>query len=101
VKAVPQLLVACTRQRLPHAAALFGAQQAPESARHTSPEGHEVEPLTPQLTARWQLFVASPHCLPAHVVETGSGMQPHTLLRHATPASHEPQSMGWPQLSVV
>jgi hypothetical protein len=39
-----------------------------------------IELLTPQLTGRLQLLVACPHCLPAHVVATGSGMQPQTLL---------------------
>jgi hypothetical protein len=47
------------------------------------------------------LLSADPHCMPAHVVVTGSGTQPQKPLLQSTPASHEPQSIGLPQLSVV
>jgi hypothetical protein len=97
----PQLLVTCTWHLLPQEPALSGVQHVSASWRHTSLDGQAVEPLTPQLTARPQLFVAWPHSLPAHVVAIVSGMQPHTLVKHETPASHDPQSTGLPQLSVV
>jgi hypothetical protein len=64
---------------LPAQIELSGMQQV-SSGLQKSPEMHWVVLLTPQLTVRLQLLVAEPHCLPAHVVDTGSGMHPHTLL---------------------
>jgi hypothetical protein len=58
---------------------LSGVQQL-SSGLQKSPGLQLVVLLTPQLTVRLQLLVAEPHCLPVHVVDTGSGMHPHTLL---------------------
>jgi hypothetical protein len=97
----PQLLTIETWQRPLHAAALSGVQQVPASGSHSAPAEQLGDPLTPQFTARLQLFVACPHWRPAQVVASVSGMQPHVLLKQETPASHTPQSTGRPQLSVV
>jgi hypothetical protein len=75
----PQLFV---RVMLLHRLAqieLSGMQQVP-SGLQNSPVAHWVVLLTPQLTVRLQLLVAVPHCLPVHVVDAGSGMQPQVLL---------------------
>lgn len=42
----------------------------------------------PQSTSCPQLFFASPHALPAHVVARGSGAQPSQVPAMHAPASH-------------
>jgi hypothetical protein len=54
---LPQLFVTVTPHWFPQAAALSGWQQEP-LARQSSPVGHSVVLLTPQLTVRLQLSVA-------------------------------------------
>jgi len=75
----PQLFVAVTWHRPPQAVVLSGLQHV-SFARQVAPTSHSVELLTPQLTVRLQLLTADPHCFPAQVVLTGSGMQPQTPL---------------------
>jgi hypothetical protein len=45
------------------------------------------------------LFVAAPQFMPAHVVSSDSGWQPHELATQATPPSHWLQVVEFPQLS--
>jgi hypothetical protein len=77
------------------------------SSRQHDPSGLQVAPALaqappfPHATVCPQLFVAVPHFLPAHVVATGSGTQPHALFVHRSPFGHPPQSTGRPQLSSV
>jgi hypothetical protein len=86
---------------LPRQAELSGVQQVPASSSQM-PELQLTVLFTPQLTGRWQLLSTSPHCLPAHVVATGSGTQPQTLLwQSAAPPSHSGQLIRFPQLSKV
>jgi hypothetical protein len=70
-----------------HAAPLSGVQHT--LPVHTSDaEAQFVVPPAPHDTVCPQLFVAVPHDLPAHVVDTGSGTQPHAPLVHVRPPEH-------------
>ena len=96
----PQLLTAVVLHFPEQAAALFGAQQV-SLLKQTSPAvEQEEEPPPPQKTVWPQLFTFDPHCIPAHVVDTGSGVQPHAPPVHA-PASQPPQLTDCAQLLVA
>jgi hypothetical protein len=61
---------------------------------HTSDVDEQLTvPALPQGTCCPQLLVAEPHVLPAHVVDTGSGTQPHAPLVQVSPPPQPPQSM--------
>ena len=58
-------------------------------------------PLLPHATVCPQLFTAVPHSLPAHVVVSGCGTQPHApcaLQVRPLSAPQPPQSTVWLQL---
>jgi hypothetical protein len=57
-------------------------------------------PAVPQDTDCPQLFVAVPHVWPWHVIDTGSGTQPHAPLVHVRPPSQPPHMIICPQSSV-
>jgi hypothetical protein len=96
---VPQVTMAVLH--LPRQAELSGVQQVPASSSQM-PELQLTVLLAPQLTGSLQLLTTWPHCLPAQVVATGSGVQPQTLLwQSAGPPSHSGQVIAFPQLSVV
>lgn len=75
----PQLFMTETWHRPPHAVVSSGGQHVSVLSQY-SPPSHAIELSTPQFTVRLQLLTADPHCLPAHVVATGSGMHPQAPL---------------------
>lgn len=97
--ACPQLLVTETPLQRPAQAAPLSEQHEPSGLQIAPGAAHA--PLLPQATVCSQLLVAVPQLLPAHVVATGSGAQPHALSVQSAPFSQTEQSTGRPQLSCV
>jgi hypothetical protein len=74
---IPQVTIEVMHR--PAHAELSGVQQVPASSSQM-PEPQLTVLFTPQLTGSLQLLSTWPHCLPAQVVATGSGVQPQTPL---------------------
>jgi hypothetical protein len=96
----PQLFVAVVLHLPTHGVALSGVQQALFTQTSEDDEQFTVPPAPHGIVCP-QLFVAVPQTFPWQVVVTGSGTQPHEPLVHVRPASHPPQSIICPQLSVL
>jgi hypothetical protein len=98
-KESPQETMDVLQTLVPQALASI-SQQTPPSSHIALPE--QVPLPLPQPTSSPQLSVTYPHCRLPHVLEIGSGTQPHVWFApHVSPPSHPPQSIVSPQLSVV
>jgi hypothetical protein len=80
-----QLFITVTSQRLPHAAALFGTQQAPLLVQIWL-IGQADVPWVPQLMSWPQLFVAWLHSRLPQAAWSLSGTQLQALSTHAPPS---------------
>ena len=97
----PQLFVPVVLHTPVHAVALSGVQHVPSDLHTSLDEAQFTVPPAPHEIDCPQLFIAVPHDLPAHVVATGSGTQPHAPVVHDRPPSHPGQVIVWPQSSVT
>jgi hypothetical protein len=96
-----QLFFTVVLQCPAHAVVLSSGVQHALPTHTSDADGQLTVPPLPQGTCWPQLLVAEPHVLPAHVVDTGAGTQPHAPLLHVSPPWQPPHEMVWPQSSTV